>query len=44
MLIGNRAKSESIAVGGGSTDDARFAKVDREYAVDPTYREFKKVL
>ena len=44
MLIGDRAKSESIAVGGGSTDDARFSNADREYAVDPTHREFKKVL
>ena len=42
MLIGDRAKSESVAV--GSTDDARFANADREYAVDPTHREFKKVL
>lgn len=41
MLIGDRAKSESVVV---PKDDSRFVNADRDFAVDPTHKEFKKVV
>ena len=41
MLIGDRAKSEQAVI---IKDDARFTSGDKDFAVDPTHKEFKKVV
>ena len=42
MLIGDRKTSEKNAT--VDKADARFQTVDTAYAVDPTHKEFKKVV
>lgn len=43
MLIGDKTKSDS-AVTVDKKDDQRFTSGDRDFAVDPTHKEFKKVV
>lgn len=42
MLIGDRKTSENHAV--ADKADSRFMTGDTAYAVDPTHKEFKKVV
>jgi hypothetical protein len=42
MLIGDKTKSDTVQV--DSKDDQRFTSGDRDFAVDPTHKEFKKVV
>lgn len=42
MLIGDRAKSDAVEA--DTKNDSRFTTGEHEFAVDPTHKEFKKVV